>query len=176
LSGELTPHGVRFVTKLAETLQSWRSETVRSEVHAAATTAALAVGVQWRLGNAYPDPDGVARMVAAWRGGADCPALPLIVIRPAPARPARVPAVADRMRRRLLGEGATLRPGDAAPGSEADTVGDQDVDTWVRLALAAGSGPLLEHPEIVRAVSRVTGADPRRLARWIRSGVAQYRS
>ncbi|GAA2327317.1 aKG-HExxH-type peptide beta-hydroxylase [Dactylosporangium salmoneum] len=168
-SGELTPRGVRFVTRLAETLRGWRSEAVRGDVLAAATASALAVGVQWRLDNAHPDPGGVDRLAAAWRGGADCPAPPSVLIRPAPARPARVPAVADRARRLVVGEDRL------APG-EGDGGGEPGADVWLRLALAAGSGPLVEHPEVVRAVSRATGADPLRLADWITSGAARYRS
>jgi len=177
-SGELTPRGSRFVTKLAETLRRWRSEAVRPDVLAAATTSVLAVGVQWRLDNAHPDPEGVERLAAAWRVGADCPAPPPIVIRPASARPARVPVVADRARRRVLGEdtNAAAPSGDPAPGSESDAALDPRDDDWIRLALAARSGPLVEYPEVVRAVSRATRADPVRLAGWIRSGAARYRS
>ncbi|GLK98623.1 aKG-HExxH-type peptide beta-hydroxylase [Dactylosporangium matsuzakiense] len=161
-SGELTPWGERFVTRLAETLGRWETQDVRPDVRAAASAAVLAVGVQWRLDNARPDPDGVERLAAAWRGGSPCPALPGAEIRTGPARPARVPAAADRLRQRVLGETA------AAP--------DTADDVWIKLALEAGRGPLVQRPEVVRAVGASTGADPSRLAGWLTSAVARYRS
>ncbi|MFI5906130.1 aKG-HExxH-type peptide beta-hydroxylase [Dactylosporangium sp. NPDC051541] len=161
-SGELTPRGERFVTRLAERLRRWEGEAVGSDVRAAASASVLAVSVQWRLDNARPDPGGVARLAAAWRGGADCPAAPATEIRPSRARPARVPALADQQRQRIVGETAIVR-------------GDTD-DVWIRLALEAGRGPLVECPEVVRAVCGATGADPSHLAGWITSAAARYRS
>nr|BFE63856.1 HEXXH motif domain-containing protein [Dactylosporangium thailandense] len=161
-SGELTPHGDRFVTRLAETLRRWEAEPVRADVRAAVSASVLAVGVQWRLDNAEPDPGGVQRLADAWNDGTGCPSTPEATIRPAAARPARVPAVADRKRQQILGE-AMLAP-------------DGGADPWIRLALEAGTGPLVEHPEVVRAVSAATGADPHRLAEWITSAAARYRS
>ena len=189
---ELTPLGVRFVDRLAETVSAWAAEPTDPTAVDLARAALEADAVAWRYRHQHA-PD-VTELAAAWRAGRDCPA-------PDPSQLRERPAAGQARLARLIRASwvarssddgwpaASLTPdsaeaaylgGDYATAADlfaarlhAAPLGPDAEHAWAGLALALvgradPAGPALLHrPELVAAVSAAADAEPIRVARWL---------
>lgn len=66
---ELNAIGRRLIDGLTATASEWSTETVPTELNAAAAAAAADHHAMWRMHHMRPDPDTVARLASAWVAG-----------------------------------------------------------------------------------------------------------
>jgi uncharacterized protein len=190
-SRELTALGVRFVDRLTDTVAAWAGETTDPVAVGLVRAALTADAVVWRYRHQHASD--VTGLIAAWRGGHDCPSPdpPELRDRPAAgeARLARLIRASWAARASTNHPATSLIPdaaeaayldGDHATAVErfaaqlrAAPVGPDAEHAWAGLALAVlgtedPAGPALLHrPELVAAVSAAAAAEPVRVARWL---------
>ncbi|WP_369222565.1 HEXXH motif domain-containing protein [Streptomyces sp. R39] len=183
----LTAHGRRFLRGMAARLPAWWTDgRIPPDLVALAEFVATDHRTGWRVRHLTPAPDDVRALARAFTAGAAAtgpvagstvvpdlaapwPQARTGLIRQSLAVPSDgdwpAPSAADR----------ALVAGDpAAPEAYARLLASdpEDAEAWTGLVLALDARPLLQRPELPRAVHRElrmtgTAADPRDVARWL---------
>lgn len=190
-SGSLTDLGMRFVTRLAETLTAWQRESVPAATENAASDVGVAATVWWRLRHWAPPAEDVRRLVDAIRSDRPCPPLadPTAIVDARPGTRGGAD-LGPLIRARVTG-GATRRPGTAADAAYLEgrfedavrgyavQIQQGHVDGWVGLALGlgrlrrAGANAVVLRPDVLHRVHAEldTGIAPVHLAEWLEPAV-----